>query len=760
MRSLILFTLAWLSAGIAPLAARPYTWANLAGLPGTSGNAAGQGTAARLNNPFQIAVDLQGNTYVADYNNHVIRKVTPAGLVTDWAGGAGITGTIDGTGTAARFNFPAGVASAVDGTLYVADTGNHTIRKISPDRVVTTVAGSPLVAGTSDGTGGAARFRYPNGVCVESGGVVYVADTYNHTIRKINGSTVTTIAGLAGNPGSNNKLASADAAARFNTPTAVFINAAGNRLVIADYENHLVREHDLQTGFTATLAGAAGQAGGTDATGTSARFNHPLAVTGNFEYIYVTDYDGHTVRRIDASNAVTTLGGSAGLAGTAPGTGTAARFNRPAGIAVTFDGILVVSDAANHRLSLGVMRPEPGEYYWAGLAGLPRKQIHADGVRGSARFVHPYGMTTDAAGNLYVADFEAHVVRKITPDGVATTISGFPNSPGSEDSIGVENRARLREPTDVAIDASGNLYIADRGNYTIRRLSSSTGLTSTLAGAAGQTGHVDGPGATARLGDIRGIAIGPDGNLYFAEFNKHVIRKMTPAGEVSTLAGSAGISGPANGTGSAARFDRPYDVAVNAQGVCYVSDFGNRFIRTVSPGGVVATLAGGGGASEGPGAQVGFYAPSGLAIDREGILYVADLFVARRVLPSGYSTPVVGPSGGDFQNARYGPGREALFADIFGIAVNASGDLFLRSDLGFIATGTLNGTSRLQRSGGVVDLTFGAQPYQNYHLQRSTTMLPGGWTTLASPGGSFSGSIRYTDPAPPAGKAFYRLSPF
>lgn len=759
MKSLILFTLVWLSAGIAPLAARPYTWGNLAGLPGAAGNAAGQGTAARLNSPFQIAVDLQGNTYVADYNNHVIRKVTPAGVVTDWAGGAGVPGATDANGTAARFNFPVGVACAEDGTLYVADTGNHTIRKISPSRQVTTVAGSPLSAGINNGTGGAARFRFPNGVCVGSGGVVYVADTYNHTIRRINAGEVTTIAGLAGSPGSNDKLASADNPARFDTPTGVFFVPDSNRLIIADYENHLVREHDLQTGFTSTLAGAAGQAGGTDGTGTSARFNHPLGVTGNTDSIFVTDYDGHTVRRIDASRAVTTLGGSAGVPGTTAGTGTAARFNRPAGIALTFDGVLVVSDAASHRLSLGVMRPEPGEYYWSGLAGLPNKEMHADGVRGHARLTRPFGMTTDAAGNLYVADPGDHVVRKITPDGIATTIAGYPYSPGSEESIGVENRARLRGPTDVAMDAAGNLYIADSGNYTIRRLSSS-GVMSTLAGVPGLLGHVDGPGTTARLGGVGGIAIGPDGHLYFAEYDSNIIRKMTPAGEVSTLAGSPGSTGAANGTGTAARFDRPYDVAVNAQGLCYVSDTGNRLIRTVSPAGVVGTLAGGGGASEGPGAQVGFYSPTGLAIDREGVLYVADLYVARRVLPSGYSTWLLGNTGGSFQDARYGPGREAMFADIFGIAISASGDLFLSSILGFVTTGTLNGPSRLQRSGGVVDLTFGAQPYQSYHIQRSTTMLPGGWTTLASPGGNFSGSIRYTDPAPPAGKAFYRLSPF
>ena len=149
----------------------------LAGLAGSSGSANGTGSAARFYYPFGVAVDSAGNVYVADTGNNTIRKVTPAGVVTTLAGLAGSSGSADGTGSAARFNYPSGVAVDSAGNVYVADTGNNTIRKVTPAGVVTTLAGLAGSPGSADGTGSAARFYYPHGVAVDSAGNVYVADT-------------------------------------------------------------------------------------------------------------------------------------------------------------------------------------------------------------------------------------------------------------------------------------------------------------------------------------------------------------------------------------------------------------------------------------------------------------------------------------------------------------------------------------------------------------------------------------------------------
>src|SRR5437667_199534 len=163
----------------------PYTFTTLAGTAGQVGSADGRGSEARFNTPFSLTVDRANNIYVADSSNHTIRKVTPAGVVTTLAGLAGITGKADGTNSAARFYDPYGVAVDSKGNVYVADLGNHTIRKITPEGVVTTLAGQAGMYGSADGTGGAARFNLPWSVAVDSNGNVFVADAYNNTIRKV-----------------------------------------------------------------------------------------------------------------------------------------------------------------------------------------------------------------------------------------------------------------------------------------------------------------------------------------------------------------------------------------------------------------------------------------------------------------------------------------------------------------------------------------------------------------------------------------------
>ncbi len=213
------------------------TVTTLAGKAGSKGVANGTGSAARLDDPGAIALDAVGNLFVADL--YAIRKVAPAGVVTSVAGKGGVKGSANGTGAAARFDNLCGIARDAAGNLYVSDCNNHTIRKITPAGVVTTVAGLATNSGRADGTGSAASFNNPGGICCDAAGDLYVADTGNYTIRKITSAgVVTTVAGAATYEGHNDGIG---AAAGFSYPYGIVVDAAGN-LYIADTNNNTIRK--------------------------------------------------------------------------------------------------------------------------------------------------------------------------------------------------------------------------------------------------------------------------------------------------------------------------------------------------------------------------------------------------------------------------------------------------------------------------------------------------------------------------------------
>ena len=321
----------------------------LAGAASTQGTTNATGGNARFNSPAAIALDSAGVRYVADTANHTIRKIAAGGAVTTFAGGAGVSGSTNATGTAARFNSPAGLTVDAAKTVFVADTANHTIRKITSSGVVTTFAGSPGLAGSTDGSGTAARFNSPAGLAVDSSGNVFVCDAANHTIRKITSAGV--VSTVAGSPGLTGTANGTGASARFNTPAGITVDPAGN-LYVADSANHAIRKITPAREVT-TLAGLPGTSGSTDATtAANARFNSPKSLTldaaGTF---HVADTGNHTIRKITSAGAVTTVSGLAGSSGTANGAGTTARFNTPSGIVTTPDGLNVyVADTGSHTV--------------------------------------------------------------------------------------------------------------------------------------------------------------------------------------------------------------------------------------------------------------------------------------------------------------------------------------------------------------------------------------------------------------------------
>lgn len=309
---------------------------------GASGNVDGTGGAARFNRPHGVAVDHLGNLYVADSGNNTIRKITPAGMTTTLAGGSGY-GYLDGAAGTARFYGPHAVDVDSTGNVYVADRGNSAIRKISPSGFTTTLAGSPT-KGFADGTGSAAQFNEPSGIAVADDGTVYVTDTSNHRIRKITSSgVVTTIAG-AGTAGFAD---GAGMSARFNNPWEIAVDHDGT-LFVADADNHRIRKI-TSDGIVTTLAGD-GTWGFADGPGLEAKFTnmHGLDVDldGN---VYVSDVNNNRLRRVSSDGTVTTPAGT-GEAGNEIGDPSSAQFYNPHGVAVSTTGAIFVADTDGHRI--------------------------------------------------------------------------------------------------------------------------------------------------------------------------------------------------------------------------------------------------------------------------------------------------------------------------------------------------------------------------------------------------------------------------
>ncbi|WP_295793774.1 putative Ig domain-containing protein [Mucilaginibacter sp.] len=636
---------------------------------GAAGSINGTGTAAKFHTPRGLVFDASGNLYVADYSNNLIRKITAAGVVSTFAG-SGVAGAVNGTGIAASFNGPFSIDIDASGNLYVADSGNNLIRKITPAAVVTTFAGSGA-AGAVNGTGTAASFSGPFGVAADTGGNIYIADGTNNLIRKITPAGVVTTYAGSGSVGSVNGTG---AAARFSNPHGIAIDKAGN-MYVADYGGNLIRKTVI-TGYTIsanlpaglTFDGTTGIITGTP-TSASASTNYTVAAynaDGNNSTVvniminvpqplqppvisYTTPHTYSTGSPIATLYPISTGGlvpaaiygqistqAGSGVSGSTNGTGAAASFAKPIAVGTDAGGNSYVADYTGNQIrkvtSAGVVTTIAG----SGVAGA------ANGTGAAATFTNPAGIAVDGAGNVYVGDGGNNLIRKITPAGVVTTFAG--STAGAVNGTGIA--AKFHTPRGLAFDASGNLYVADYSNNLIRKITPA-GVVTTFAGN-GAAGAVNGTGTAASFSGPFSLDIDAAGNLYVADSGNNLIRKITPAGLVSTLAGS-GAASAVNGTGTAATFNTPFGVAVDAGGNVYVADGTNNLIRKITPAGIVTTFAGSGiaGSINGIGTAARLSSPHGIAIDKAGNLYVADYGtnLVRKAIATGYTINPALPAG-------------------------------------------------------------------------------------------------------------------
>jgi serine/threonine protein kinase, bacterial len=328
---------------------------------------------------------------------------------------------------------------------------------------------------------------------------------------------------------------------------------------------------------------------------------------------YDVSDDNSTTNASSANNRlVTTLAGNGHT--TVSETGAIGKLSSPSGVAVDAAGNVYVADAANNRIQKILPNGTISIFAGNGQAG------STDGTV-KASFNFPSGVAVDAAGNVYVADKGNHKIRKITPDGLVSTLAG---SGQRNDVDGSAKEAAFDKPVSVAVDAAGNIYVADQCNHKIRKVTPN-GIVSTLAGN-GHLGHVDGMGIAASFYDPSAVAVDEGGNVYVADYSNNCIRKITPQGVVSTIAGGDAV-GSSDGSALEASFYFPDGIAVDASGNVYIADQVNNKIRMLSSAGVVSTIAGSGtaGSEDGAGSSASFNYPAGLAVDTEGSLFVADL---------------------------------------------------------------------------------------------------------------------------------------
>jgi hypothetical protein len=589
-------------------------------------------TSAELNDPFGVFVDGTGNIFIADTDNSVIREVVASsGSIQTVAGNATPGYSGDGTpATSAQLDEPEGVSLDVTGNIFIADTYNSVIREVTiATGQIHTVAGTYYAYEDSCNYSGddnpaiSAQLCLPSNVFVDGSSNLFIADTGNSVIREVlsAGSTIQTVAGngTLGYAGDGGAATSAE----LNNPSSMVVDTSGN-IYIADTDNFVVRE--LSSGNIQTIIGNNTLAySGDNGPATNAALNYPGQVfvdaSGN---VYIADSENSVIRVVNTGSVAVTIAGvtiQPGAIETVAGNGTAcptsnpgcgdgglataANLNLPYGLFVDGSGNIFIADTANSVIrevvaATGDIQTVAGNYTSA-FAG--------DGdLASGASLYNPYGVLLDGHGNVYIADTENSAIRVVNTGAAAITIAGITIQPGDIETVagtggtactdssegcgdgGAATSAELKFPGGIALDSTGDIYIADSDNNAIREVNAMTGIIQTVAGTLGQRGYSGDNGAptSALLNTPENVVLDSFGNLFIADSQNSVIREVVAVGGIIvTVAGTniAGFSGD-GGSSSSAELNDPLGVAVvttgSLSGTLFVADTDNSRIRELT----------------------------------------------------------------------------------------------------------------------------------------------------------------------------------
>jgi uncharacterized repeat protein (TIGR01451 family) len=673
-------------------------------LPGTISTFAGNGTglytlpspanAAVLNNPLGVAVDPAGDVFIADAGSSSIRKVDA---------NTGVISAVDNAPFSQNFyyNYPGNLVGMVcdaSGDLYYSDPGSNVVEKVSPSGVVTTVAGTFSNYGGYSGDGGlatAAQLRSPSGLALDSAGDLFIVDEGNGVVREVTpAGIISTVAG-GGSPAYPSIGDGGPAtAASFFAPTGIAVNAAGD-LFIADTGNQAIRKVDHATGIISTLLNLSN-------TGYSTPQGLVLDAAGD---LFIADSTNYDIAELSAAGALTTFAGTSGSGGYNGdgGPAAAALLNAPTALATDAAGDLFIADTVDQVIrevnSAGTINTVAG----GGILGA----LGNGGPATNVPLQNGNDIAVDAAGDLFIASTGENVVREVTPDGIIHAVAGTGTAGYSGDG-GLATSAQLNSPDGLAIDAAGDLFIADGANNVIRMVTPA-GVITTVAGngIAGYSGD-GGPATSASLHltpyagfFITPLTIDASGDLFIADGVNGVLREVSAAGIISTVTLPATFAYGSNSLSTAAYFGSGTGaglvegLAVDANGDLFISNGGRGVVLELSKAGVLSVVAGdlvgfpGHIADSGPalGAEMG--SVGGLAFDAAGDLLIADAIfnsngVIRSVSPAGIVSTIAGApvfdSNGNFISyAGNGDGGLATSAPLYpnGMAVDAAGDLFI-----------------------------------------------------------------------------------
>jgi serine/threonine protein kinase, bacterial len=627
------------------------------GESGYSGDG-GKATDAKLKIPAGLTFDKKGNLYIADRNNHRIRKVDTRGTITTIAGTgvAGFSGD-GGKATEAQIHFPSGLVADDEGNIYFSDRSNDRVRVINKKGIISTFAGNGLDDFKGDsGPATKASLSRPFGLALDKKGNLYIADRGNNRVRRVNTQGIIhTVAGDGGFffMGDNGPAYRASVAG----PTGVVVDDNGT-LYIADRNNNRVRSVDTQ-GMIRTIAGTGQQDyNGDSEVARDTNLHLPFGVTLDQDgKLLIIDRSHYRIRRVNLNRgSIETVAGNgmkmfAGDGGPATG----AKLSFPHGIVVDKKDNLLISDKGHYRIRKvtpdGVINTIAGNGIRGNIGdGLPALDASIYGAtslklnnKEEMFIVSPSGFTSlirkideggtmrkvmgtvsehylasiaqskykgkvqtgelaiittfsdiafDHKGNMFISDRLNHQIRKVSAQGEITTIAGTGESAYYGDG-GPALEAAFRDPSALATDKEGNLYIGDSANNMVRKIDTK-GIITTIAGNGDHKNSGDGgPAVKAAIRNIDSIAINPNGELYIAGMNSHLVRKVTKDGNIETVAGNGyqgffGDGGPA----TKAMLKSPTAIAFDSKGNLYISDMGNSRVRKVDTSGTITTFAG------------------------------------------------------------------------------------------------------------------------------------------------------------------------